>query len=121
MSKVHSYFDTKTKARHRMRRQETRSKQLSRFRKHRNNVYRWFKSGYYPTPKDQDVWYEDDDECIYNGRGYMKKYGCTSVLKVVKKTTTRAIRRNTVFDEESYMLPTRNAYRKIIPLNDWLY
>ena len=51
----------------------------------------------------------------------MKKYGCTCVLKEVKKTTARAIRRNTVFDEEKYMLPTRNAYRKIMPLNDWLY
>ena len=121
MSKVKSYLDTKTKARHRLRRQETRSKQLTRFRNHRNKVYRWYKSGYYPCPKDRDVWYESNDECIYNGRGYMKKYGCTPILKYCKKTTSRTLRRNRCFDGENYERPVRSSYKRIYDLDNDLW
>ena len=121
MSKVKSYLDTKEKARHRMRRQETRFKQLVRFRNYRNNVYRWYKSGYFPHPKDCGVWYESYDECIYNRRGYMKKYGCTPILKDCKKTTSRTLRRNQRFDEENYERPVRNAYKRIYDLDNALW
>ena len=101
MSKVKSFFDTKSKSKHRMRRQETRSKKLSRIRKGRNNVYRWYKGGYY-----------SDDENVVHGHGFLNRFGHTNVLKDCKRTTARALRRNALLDEENYMLPVRSAYKK---------
>jgi len=121
MSKVNVYLDTKTKARHRVRRQETRSKKLSRIRNYKSNMYHWYKSGYIPRPQDRAAWYLSEDECIVNGHGYLKRYGCTSILKICKRTTSRALRRKQSFDEEKYELPVRNAYKKIYDLDSALW
>lgn len=121
MSKVKAFIDTKTKARHRMRRQETRSKKLSRFRKCKSNIYHWYKSGYVPRPKDRAAWYLSDDECIVNGHGYLRRYGCTAILKDCKRTTSRALRRNKRFDEDNYDRPIRSAYKRIYDLDSALW
>lgn len=121
MSKVKIYFDSKTKARHRIRRQESRSKKLSRIRKHRSHIYHWYKSGYVPISRDRAAWYLSDDECIVNGHGYLKRYGCTKILKECKRTTARALRRQSVFDEENYERPIRNAYKRKYDLDSALW
>ena len=46
MSKAKDFMDRKIKARHRIRRIETRHKKLERARRHDNNEYSWYKGGY---------------------------------------------------------------------------
>lgn len=121
MSKAKIYFDTKTKARHRMRRQEERSKKLSRIRKYNSHIYHWYKSGYIPRPKDRQAWYIPDYECVVNGHGYLKRYGCTKILKYCKKMTARALRRNKCFDEDNYERYSRSAYKRICDLDSELW
>lgn len=121
MSKVKEFLDTKSKARHRVRRQETRSKKLSRIRNHKNNVYHWYKSGYYPTLRDRGIWFCSDEEKMVNGHGYLKRYGCTGILKDCKRTTARTVRRMKVLDEEKYERPIRNAYKRIYDLDNALW
>ena len=121
MSKVKSYFDSKTKARHRVRRQETRSKKLSHYNNYRNNTYHWYRGGYVPRPRDRSAWYSPDSEFFVNGHGYLKRYGCTKILKEGKRRTTRVLRRQLAFDEDNYELPIRNAYKKRYDLDSDLW
>lgn len=112
MSKVNSYFDSKEKAKHRLRRQETRSKKLSRKKKYSMKVYKWYRSGYVPRFRDRNKWYLSVDECMFSSHGYLKRYGCTKILKTCKYYTNRAVRRNTRYDD-SYDLPVRNTYKRM--------
>lgn len=121
MSKVKSFLDSKTKAKHRMRRQETRSKKLSRYNNHRKHIYHWYKSGYYPRSRNRAAWYLSPEECMINGHGYLKRYGCTKILKECKRTTSRALRRNKRFDEETYTSLRGKSYKKIYDLDSALW
>lgn len=121
MSKVKEYLDTKTKARHRMRRQETRSKKLSRVRKFKDNTYHWYKSGYYPRMRYRYSWRIPPCEIVVNGHGYLRRYGCTGTLKYCKRTTSRTLRRNICFDEENFERPARSAYKRICDLDSELW
>ena len=108
MSKVKEFFGTKTKARRRMRRFETRNKKLSRFRKAKRNIYKFYKGGYYP---EGDFW-TDVDQRIVNGHGYLKRYNNSSVLKGAKTQAARQFRRKDHIDEENYEIYKGSKYKR---------
>lgn len=121
MSKVRAYLDTKIKARHRVRRQETRAKKFSRYRNHKKAVYKWYKSGYSPILRDREAWRETYEVDLVNDHGYLKRFGCTKILKYCKRQTRRAVRRQKNFEDEDYMLPVRNDYKRNFDLDSWLW
>ena len=106
MSKVKEYYGTKSKALHRMRRFETRSKKLSRFRKYKNEVYSWYKGGYAPAG---NWWLEV--EILVNGHGHLSRYNCKP-LKSYRNIAARHLRRHVNLDEENHEVIKGNMWKK---------
>lgn len=107
MSKVKEYYGTKSKALHRMRRFETRSKKLSRFRIYKNEAYSGYKGGYAPNGD----WRLEADALIVNGHGHLRRYTCKP-LKSYRNLAARHLRRHVNQDEENHEIIKGNMWKK---------
>ena len=116
MSKVNCYFDTKQKARHRMRRYETAHKKLSRARKSDRGEYSHFygQCGYFVIRQKERI----TTVAVKNPGGktvYIPKFEpiggevfivrhCSITARYCKKIAARKFRRTEKIDEDSYLL-----------------
>ena len=109
MSKTKDFMDTKAKARHRMRRYETRNKKLSRIRRAFNSEYTWYKGGYSVTGWTRGwkskCWEKESDDAIENGHGHLKKYD----------------RRTKKFDEDNFEVLSKATYKRDFDIDWTLY
>lgn len=125
MSKTKDFMDTKAKARHRMRRYETRNKKLSRIRRAFNSEYTWYKGGYSVTGWTRGwkskCWEKESDDAIENGHGHLKKYDSGHTLKVCKTLAARRFRRTKNFDEDNFEVLSKATYKRDFDIDWTLY
>ena len=116
MYKVNCYFDTKQKARHRMRRYETTHKKLYRARKSDRREYSRFYGLYgysverqrervrivpMKTPSGKTIL---RPQIVPYGREIFIVRHCSVSAKYCKQAAARKFRRNKKFNEDSYLL-----------------
>ena len=119
MSKVKHYIGDKTKARHRLRRYETKHIRERRIKKCKNNTYYWVSGGYWIDDKRPNYQYIRTETGEVRreykpgtGAEFLRR-ASTRRAKYYKTQASRYVRHKIDCDEDSYMVLKGNKYRRL--------